>query len=84
MIIHDELLIAFGDESVKFDSGEGASEAAAASEEGSRRTHFPILTEGGIDTQKNETGECLKSCGQTPRTLSATQRSRSPETSELS
>ena len=32
-----------------FEFGEGASETATTSQEGSKRANFPILTEGGSD-----------------------------------
>ena len=42
-MIHDKQVIASGEE-----RGGCASEAAAASEEGSRRANCPVLTEGGL------------------------------------
>ena len=38
-----------GDRELVFDAGEGASETASTSKEGSKRTDHPILTQGGSD-----------------------------------
>ena len=38
-----------GNGELGFDSGEGASETATTSKEGSRRANFAILTQGGSD-----------------------------------
>ena len=44
IVIHDKLLIAFGD-----DSGERAPETVATSKGGSRRANCAVLTQGGSD-----------------------------------
>ena len=38
-----------GDGELGFDAGEGAWEMATTSKEGSRRAHYPILTQRGSD-----------------------------------
>ena len=38
-----------GNGELGFDSGEGACETATTSKEGSMRTNYPILTQGGSD-----------------------------------
>ena len=40
---------ATGDREFGFNSGEGASETATTSEEGTRRANYSILTQGGSD-----------------------------------
>ena len=42
-------MVVTGDGELGFDSGEGSSETATTSKDGSRRENYPILTQGGSD-----------------------------------
>ena len=51
MVGHLPTLAMTGNGELGFDTGEGASEAATKSKEGSRRANYPILTQRGSDKE---------------------------------